>query len=314
MREYGIISTKIWRRGSGKRLRGNAVAISLACYLCSSPNSTLTGVYYVPLSTICEELGFTLEQVREGLVAVEAAGFAFYDEAESLAWVPNHAEIEIGATMRPKDKRRGKVQAELRAIGNHRFVTEFLNRYAEPFGLVGMGHPDDEKGHPREIEDDTRSGSVTDQDHNQSKPKLVGGSGVVVANDSDPPKSERRPSRPPPPDPFGATFLVEAWREGVSLATGVPCTPLKPYERSDLDGFVSVHSGGLSGPALREWVRDTAKAFAEASDAKFGFTPKRCAGWLDSGRPGRRDAKQDSSLQKTAGDEPWRANIKVTDL
>lgn len=134
------------------------------------------------------------------------------------------------------------------------------------------------------------------------------------ANDSDPPASERRPSRPPPPDPFGATFLVEAWREGVSLATGVPCTPLKPYERADLDGFVSVHSGGLSGGALTDWVRDTAKAFAEASESRFGFTPKRCAGWLDSGRPGKRDAKQASSLQKTTDDEPWRKNIRVSDL
>ncbi len=140
------------------------------------------------------------------------------------------------------------------------------------------------------------------------------------ANDSEAPASERRPSRPPPADPFGATFLAEAWREGVSLATTLPCTPLKPYERSDLDGFVSVHSGGLSGDALKAWVRDTAKAFVEASDAKFGFTPKRCAVWLDSGRPPKHGAramggKDTSHLQKTdAPDAPWRKNMKVSEF
>jgi len=137
------------------------------------------------------------------------------------------------------------------------------------------------------------------------------------ANDSEAPKSERRPSRPPPPDPFGATFrdVSQAWCEGVSSATGVPCTPLKPYERANLDGFVSVHSGGLSGPALQDWVRNIATEFVNSTEAKFWKrTPSRCSEWLDSGRPGRRDAKQESSLQKTAGDEPWRANINVRDL
>ncbi len=312
MREYGLISTKMWTRGSGKRLRGNAVAIAVACYLCSAPESNLIGVYYCPLPTMAHELGFTVEEVTRALEAVELAGFAFYDHASEFVWVPNHAEMEIGPSLRQFDKRRKRIEAELRSIGHHRFVEAFRERYGEAYQLApSMGHPHAQegasKGHPSENANVSISGS--DHDHDQDR--ALGGGGA--ANDSNP-ASERRPSRPPPPDPFGATFLAEAWREGVSLATGLPCTPLKPYERSDLAGFVSVHSGGLSGDALNAWVRDTAKAFVEASDAKFGFTPKRCAGWLDSGRPGKRDAKQESSLQKTGGDEHWRKNIVVSDL
>lgn len=317
MREYGLISTKMWTRGSGKRLRGNAIAIAVACYLCSAPESNLIGVYYCPLPTMAHELGFSVDEVTKALEAVELAGFAFYDHASEFVWVPNHAEMEIGPSLRPFDKRRKKIEAELRSIGRHRFVDAFNERYGDAYQLApSMGHPNEQegasKGLPSENANVSISGSGSDHDQDISKGALrVVGS---TANDSEAPASERRPSRPPPADPFGATFLAEAWREGVSLATGLPCTPLKPYERADLDGFVSVHSGGLSGPELTAWVRDTARAFVEASESRFGFTPKRCASWLDSGRPGKRDAKQESSLQKTGGEEHWRRNIKVSDL
>jgi len=313
MRDYGLISTKMWTRGSGKRLRGNAVAMLVGCYLCTSPHSNMIGVYYCPLVTISHELGLPVESIREALKVVESEGFAFYDEDSEFVWVPNHAEIEIGDTLRPGDRRAKRIKAEFELIGCKRFAAAFLERYGSAFGLAPATTQNETlQGHASLDRNVTRSGSGSehDQDIGKGALRVVGSAN----DDSEAPASERRPSRPPPPDPFGATFLVEAWREGVSLATGVPCTPLKPYERADLDGFVSVHSGGLSGPALLDWVRDTAKEFVEASEAKFGFAPKRCAGWLDSGRPGRRGAKQASALQKTAGDEPWRKNIKVSDL
>lgn len=258
--------------------------------------------------------------IRAGAVCSgsDRSGFISFEVAHLIASKKVWKKLLEVGLLDPTDR----AGYQIHDFNEYNPTTEQMNEYIEKkraAGRVGGQRSGEARRSKNEADASKQTGEADEANTKpfhfiSSQPISNNPEAGSTANDSDPPKSERRPSRPPPPDPFGATFLVEAWREGVSLATGVPCTPLKPYERSDLDGFVSVHSGGLSGPALREWVRDTAKAFAEASDAKFGFTPKRCAGWLDSGRPGRRDAKQDSSLQKTAGDEPWRANIKVTDL
>lgn len=136
----------------------------------------------------------------------------------------------------------------------------------------------------------------------QEKPPIAPRGGAPVVGQT----SEVRP-----PDPFGASMLADVWRKGVSLATGTPITPLTPYERTDLDRFVSAHARGLSGEVLSEWVMNTAIEFVRANDAQFGFTPKRCAKWLDAGRPAKRGA---TNLQQTTGTEEWRKNVEVADL
>ncbi len=145
MRDYAKLSPFFWTRGSGKRLRGDAVAQVVATYLSTSPLANMIGVYYVALATIANDTGVALDDVRGALGRIEKAGYAFYDFEAELVWIPNHARFEVGPTMAPGDKRRKKLTVEVAQVGDHRFAADFLDAYGEAFGLPmrrGIRPPD----------------------------------------------------------------------------------------------------------------------------------------------------------------------------
>ncbi len=163
MRDYGKLSPFFWTRGSGKRLRGNPDAQVVAAYLSTAPSSNMIGIYYVSLATIASDTGVTEKRTRAALKAIEAAGYAFYDFEQEIAWVPNHARFEVGQELRPGDKRRPKVYAELRQVNGHRFADDFRERYGHGWGLeppTGRGIEGASKGHPV-LETDTEGASAS---------------------------------------------------------------------------------------------------------------------------------------------------------
>ncbi len=97
----------------------------------------------------------------------------------------------------------------------------------------------------------------------------------------------------------------QAWREGVSRSTGRPVSDLRPSDRADLVGFVNAHAGGLRGEPLMAWITRTARAFVEANDGKYGFTPRRCAVWLDAGGKDSRASPALRQLIGAAASAPW---------
>ncbi len=151
MRDYAIVSPLFWIRGSGKTLRGDPEARLVALYLSTSPTANMSGLYYLPLATIANDTGIAPKRVRDVLARIVEAGYASYDFAADLVWVHNHAQFDIGERMKPGDKRKGKLLAELRQFGSHPFVAKFYERYGEAFALGGcpiegasMGHPIDD--------------------------------------------------------------------------------------------------------------------------------------------------------------------------
>lgn len=135
MRDHARISPFFWKRGSGKKLRGNADAIVVALYLSTAPTANMMGVYHLSIAEIVNDTGLPEKRVRAALDAVRAVGYAFFDEDAELAWVPNHAKFDIGDVMKPGDRRRPKLYVELAQVKGHPFEREFRLRYAEPFGL-----------------------------------------------------------------------------------------------------------------------------------------------------------------------------------
>lgn len=81
---------------------------------------------------------------------------------------------------------------------------------------------------------------------------------------------------------FGAVF--DAWRRGVSSATGARVSQLSPLERRDLVDLINTH-GNIGSPNIEAWVEATAAEFVRATEARFGYTTKRCKVWLDAGKP-----------------------------
>jgi hypothetical protein len=180
LRAVAYLVPTFWTRGSGKKLRGQPEAQTLALYLMTAPASNMIGLYYQPLPTILHETGLTAEEFVEAMLRVSTAEIAYYDEDACMVWVPESAKYQIGETLKPNDKRRAAVERELEMAGDHRFAAAFLERYAAPYGLEAPepeglpqtteapseGHPRDEKPRSPSLPS-PNSGSVSDPDPDQ---------------------------------------------------------------------------------------------------------------------------------------------------
>ncbi len=136
MRSYSQIVPTFWTRGSGKKLRGNTTAQLLALYFITAPASNMIGLYYLPMASICTEVGLTEEQVREALPLLEE--IVKYDFENEIVWIPECAAHQIGKTMHGNDKRHAVVQRELEMAGSHPYVAEFIDRYAKDYGFSDL--------------------------------------------------------------------------------------------------------------------------------------------------------------------------------
>lgn len=323
MRDYGRVASTMWTRGSGKRLRGKAVAQVVASYLLSCGSSSMIGLYHVTIGTIAHETGHSETAVRGALEECEAAGFAFYDEEAELVWVPNVARIELGEGLRMGDKRRVSIDRALQAIGDHPFVAQFLARYGTPFGVQpvassamlsrmaqsngspfdapSMGHPAPESGRGGPFEGSTdpahSSGSCTSTSTSTST-KALRADVCGVVGESDP-----VPGRVTTPD---GTALLAAWESGVRRALGGRFAPTCTGDKA-----VAWVSRGLAahGPPYPsrwvEWLDSQGERFARDADIRrypreaFGFVR-----WLneqaDSSPPPRRATRPRPSTPEEA--------------
>jgi hypothetical protein len=140
MRTQATIVPTFWTRGSGKKLRGHPNAQVLALYFMTSPQSTMVGLYYEPLTTILHDTGLTEAQFREALPLVSE--IALYDEQEGLVYLPEGAAHQVGATMSIKDNKRKSILAQLEVYGGHPFVRRWMERYYVPYNFSHEGIPE----------------------------------------------------------------------------------------------------------------------------------------------------------------------------
>ncbi len=136
MGDFGLVHDSFYSRGSGKALRGNQAAQLVGLYLLTCSSANEIGLFYLPLPTLCHELGMALEIAREALRFCGKVGFAQYDEDAELAWVPNAAERRFGTALPVGDRRRKWLASMVRSLGNHRFVRQFVTRYGVAYGLT----------------------------------------------------------------------------------------------------------------------------------------------------------------------------------
>jgi hypothetical protein len=149
MRTYATIRGTFWKRGSGKRLKGDHIARELALYLMTCSQGTACGIFYISLPEIAHDLGESVEEIRSVLGRISE--IAEYDEDEELCWVPNTAREQIGEELKANDKRRQKLIKELEQFGRHPFVSAFAEKYRESYQL--RSEPEGaSKGHRRGIE------------------------------------------------------------------------------------------------------------------------------------------------------------------
>jgi hypothetical protein len=140
MREYGKVSPRFWTGETGKKIRAMGCDAQLiALYLLTCPNATMTGLYYLPMPTLVHETGIPFEGASKALASLSEGGFAFYDDASEVVFVPEMARHQIGETLTATDKRVKGVVRELESFSKSRFVLEFYEKYKEAFNLPRQG-------------------------------------------------------------------------------------------------------------------------------------------------------------------------------
>jgi len=143
MREYGKIAPQFWTGGTGKTIRAAGPQVQvIALYLVTSPSATMLGLYYLPLPTLCHEVGCTMQAAQEALRVLSRADFARYDELTEFVWVPNMARFQISENLKTGDKRVTSIIKALEGLKHTPFYEDFLKRYQRAFQLNGAGPTD----------------------------------------------------------------------------------------------------------------------------------------------------------------------------
>lgn len=172
MRDYGKVLTAFWTQGTGKRLRDDPDAQRLALYLMTCPASSMIGIFYLPLPTLCHEVGMREPAARKALARLKAEDFAHYDFDAELVWLPSGARIQLDETLKEKDHRRAGVLRELETYRRHPFARAFLALYGVPFGLGDpLGSPLEAPSKPLPSQDqdqEQEQDQKQEQDHSES--------------------------------------------------------------------------------------------------------------------------------------------------
>lgn len=135
MRNHAVIIPQFWTGETGRFLRQWPDAQRLALYLMTCPSANMIGLYYIPIPTICHELGITDAEAREALARVYEGGFASYDEGSETVFVYEMARYQIGDEIKRGDNRIKGIEKQLESYRKSKYFNEFLKRYGSRFRL-----------------------------------------------------------------------------------------------------------------------------------------------------------------------------------
>lgn len=135
MRQYGTVSPLFWTGKTGRKLREDRDAQVIALYLMTNPHSHQTGLYYLPLMYLANEVGIPIEGARKALLTLAEDRFCLYDEMTEWVWVCEMAAWQIGTGLKDTDKRAMGVQQYVEAAPILPFTHAFLDRYKADFHL-----------------------------------------------------------------------------------------------------------------------------------------------------------------------------------
>jgi len=136
MRRYAKVAPQFWTGTTGRAIRaaGRDVQI-VALYLITCPSANMIGVFYLPLPTLCHEIGMSAQAARRALARLAELRFATYDAASEHVFVHEMARFQIAESLRPGDKQIPGIVRDLRTVQATRFAREFQMKYATAFHL-----------------------------------------------------------------------------------------------------------------------------------------------------------------------------------
>jgi hypothetical protein len=178
LRDYGIVSPKFWIGQTGKQLRAHPIAQVVALYLMTSPHSTMTGVFHLPILYVSHETGIPHKGASKALARLIQVGFCEYEAPSETVFVIRMAAHQIAESLSPGDKRVLGLKREVERMPSPLMRQRFLQVYGLAFHLV----PPDWTPSPLEAPyiapskpgsgSGARSGSEQDQDQTRDASQL----------------------------------------------------------------------------------------------------------------------------------------------
>ncbi len=143
MKDYSKAAPTFWTGETGRQIRTSGRDVQVvAFYLFTCPSSNWIGLYYLPIPTLCHEVGISKEGALKALQRLGEIDFGYYDEERELAWVPGAAKFQVGESLKPKDNRILGIVKDLQKCSNKDFVQDFLRRYSGLYHLPEISLPD----------------------------------------------------------------------------------------------------------------------------------------------------------------------------
>jgi len=138
-RDYGKVAPSFWTGETGRQLREAGPEVQLiALYLLTCQSAHMTGLFYLPLPTLCHETGLTKKGACKALARVSKVNFAHYDEASEVVWVPEMAHFQVGESLVEKDNRHKGIVKYLETYRKSKYFNDFYDRYQIPYHLPAL--------------------------------------------------------------------------------------------------------------------------------------------------------------------------------
>lgn len=169
-REYASIKPEFWTGKTGRQIRALGPEYqTVATYMMSSPHANMIGHYYLSIAYIVADAWGTPETVPAIIDGLVRVGFCKYDYETGFVWVVNMGRHQLGAELKPKDKRVPSVHKVMLRCATSPFQREFLSVYGPgyhfPEGASGFeSRPGSPMAASRVEQDKTRQ----EQEHEQA--------------------------------------------------------------------------------------------------------------------------------------------------
>jgi len=131
MRDYARIIPRFWIGKTGRALRGDPVAQSIALYLISGPHANMIGMYYLPIGYISGDTGIPYEGVAKALDKLLTLGFCTYDQDAELVWVHQMMSIQVGERLKNGDNNTIAVARLYESLPESRILSIFYDKYSD---------------------------------------------------------------------------------------------------------------------------------------------------------------------------------------
>jgi hypothetical protein len=142
MRDYSKTAPTFWTGETGRKIRAaGRDAQVIAFYLFTCPNSNWIGLYYLPLPTLCHEVGISTQGAMKALRSLQDIDYSYYDEGAEIVWVPGTARYQVGESLKAEDNRIKGIVKDLQQYAKSMFCKDFYDRYAALYHLPMIEMP-----------------------------------------------------------------------------------------------------------------------------------------------------------------------------